>query len=60
MDEEDLVARRKPPAKKDLTPLSIADLEAYILTLEEEIARARQEIAAKRAQRGGAEALFKR
>lgn len=60
MDEEDLAPQRKRPAKKDLTPMAITELEAYIGDLEDEIARARGEIAAKRKQRGGAEALFKR
>jgi uncharacterized small protein (DUF1192 family) len=60
MDEEDLLPRQKRPAKKDLSPLGVAELEAYIGELEEEIARARSEIAAKRKQRSGADALFKR
>jgi uncharacterized small protein (DUF1192 family) len=60
MDEEDLVPLRMPKQKRDLSPLGIAELEAYIVELEEEIARTRTEIAAKRKQRGGAEALFKR
>jgi uncharacterized small protein (DUF1192 family) len=60
MDEEDLLPRQKRPAKKDLTPLAIAELETYITELEAEIARARDEISAKRKQRGGADALFKR
>jgi uncharacterized small protein (DUF1192 family) len=60
MDEEDLLPLRQPPKKRDLAPLAIAELEAYIAELEGEIARARTEIAAKRKQRGGAEALFKR
>jgi uncharacterized small protein (DUF1192 family) len=60
MDEEDLLPRQKKPAKKDLAPLSIAELEAYIGELEEEIARTRAEIAAKRKQRSGADAIFKR
>jgi uncharacterized small protein (DUF1192 family) len=60
MDEEDLLPRHRPPQKKDLTPLGIAELEAYIGELEGEIARARAEIAAKRKQRSGADALFKR
>ncbi len=60
MDEEDLLPRQKKPAKKDLAPVSIAELEAYIGELEEEIQRARTEIAAKRKQRSGADALFKR
>jgi uncharacterized small protein (DUF1192 family) len=60
MDEEDLLPRQKKPQKKDLTPLAIAELEAYITELEQEIERARGEIAAKRKQRSGADALFKR
>jgi uncharacterized small protein (DUF1192 family) len=60
MDEEDLLPLRKKPPKKDLTPLGVAELEAYIVELDEEIARARVEIAAKRKQRSGADALFKR
>lgn len=60
MDEEDLVPLRQPKKKKDLSPMGVADLEAYIAALEEEIARARAEIVQKRRQRGGAESLFKR
>lgn len=60
MDEDDLVPLRKPKQKRDLAPLGIAELEAYIAELDAEIARARDEIAMKRKQRGGAEALFKR
>jgi uncharacterized small protein (DUF1192 family) len=60
VDEDELEPRRKTPKKRDLTPLAIAELDTYIVELEDEIARARQEIAAKRKQRGGAESLFKR
>jgi uncharacterized small protein (DUF1192 family) len=60
MDEEDLLPRSKRPQKKDLAPMAIAELEGYIAELEAEIQRARNEIAAKRKQRGGADALFKR
>ena len=60
MDEEDLLPRQKKPQKKDLTPLGVAELEAYVAELEAEIERARGEIAAKRKQRSGAEELFKR
>jgi uncharacterized small protein (DUF1192 family) len=60
MDEEDLAARLKTPKKKDLTVMAIEELDAYIAELEAEIGRARGEIASKRHQRGGAEALFKR
>jgi uncharacterized small protein (DUF1192 family) len=60
MDEEDLLPQRQKPKPRDLSLLGIAELEEYIAGLEEEIARARVEIAAKRGHRGGAEALFKR
>jgi len=60
MDEEDLVPLRKKPAPKDLAPMAVAELEIYIEGLETEIERARAEIARKRAQKTGAEALFKR
>jgi len=59
-EDEDLAAQKTPPKKKDLTPLSLAELEAYIADMESEILRVRTEIAAKRRQRGGAESLFKR
>jgi uncharacterized small protein (DUF1192 family) len=57
---EDLAAQKQPPKKKDLTPLSIAELEDYVAAMKEEILRVREAIAAKRKQRGGAESLFKR
>ena len=60
LEDEDLAAQKQPPKKKDLTPLSIAELEDYIAAMEEEILRVREAIAAKRKQRGGAESLFKR
>lgn len=60
MDEEDLLPQRPKPAPRDLSMLGIAELEEYIAGLESEIARARGEIAARRNQRSGAEALFKR
>jgi uncharacterized small protein (DUF1192 family) len=60
MDEEELEPRRKAAQPKDLSLMGIAELEAYIVELESEIARVRAEIAAKLGQRRGAEALFKR
>jgi len=60
MDEDDLIPLRKKPVLKDLAPMAIAELEGYIAGLETEIERARAEIARKRAQKTGAEALFKR
>jgi uncharacterized small protein (DUF1192 family) len=60
VDEEDLEPQRKAAKLRDLAPLAIAELENYITELETEIVRVRNEIAAKRKQRGGAENLFKR
>jgi uncharacterized small protein (DUF1192 family) len=60
MDEDELEPRRKAPKPRDLGPMAVAELEAYIADLEQEIQRARNEIAAKRKQRSGAEGLFKR
>ena len=59
-DLEDLEPRKKPVQSKDLSPWSIEELRDYIARLEAEIARARQAIAAKAAQRKGAESLFKK
>lgn len=60
VDDEELEPRRKTPKLRDLAPLAVAELETYIGELEAEILRVRDEIAAKRKQRGGAESLFKR
>ncbi|MGH7058844.1 MAG: DUF1192 domain-containing protein [Stellaceae bacterium] len=60
MEDDDLEPRRRPAQPRDLAPMGVAELEAYIAGLEAEIARARAEIAAKQGQRRGAEALFKR
>ena len=59
MDDAELEPRRTPQPK-DLSLMGIAELEAYIAELENEIARVRAEITAKLGQRRGAEALFKR
>jgi uncharacterized small protein (DUF1192 family) len=58
-DPDDLPrkASAKPP---NLATWSVEELEAYILRLEGEIARARAAIDARRSVRGAAEALFKK
>ena len=58
-DRDDLPVRpsAKPP---DLATWSVEELEAYIQRLEDEIARARTAIEARRSVRGAAEALFKK
>jgi uncharacterized small protein (DUF1192 family) len=61
MDFEDLEPRKgKPAPPKDLSGWSVADLEAYIASLEGEIARARQSIAAKQAQKAAADLFFRK
>jgi len=52
--------RRKAPTLRDLAPLSLDELAGYIAELEGEIERVKSAIAAKRAQRSGAEGLFRR
>jgi uncharacterized small protein (DUF1192 family) len=58
MDWEEPI--NKKPAKKDLQPLSIAELNDYIAELEAEIRRARDMIATKQKDRHGAESLFRK
>ncbi len=60
MDLDDLEPRNRPPQKKNLEPMSIGELEAYIAELEAEIERAKADIAKKNAHRAGADAFFKK
>lgn len=60
MEEEEVRIKPATGIGRDLSALSVADLEVYIQALEGEIARVRQEIARRRDVRGAAEALFKR
>jgi uncharacterized small protein (DUF1192 family) len=60
LEDTELEPRRKPAQPKDLSLMGIAELEDYIAELEGEIARVKADISAKRGQRQGAEALFKR
>jgi uncharacterized small protein (DUF1192 family) len=60
MEEEE--SRPQPPAGlgRDLRTLSVADLEAYIATMQDEIARVQAELVRRQDVRGAAEALFKK
>ncbi len=60
MDREDLEPRKSVSPKRDLEPMSVAELENYIGELEEEIGRARRAISAKKNVRSGAESLFRK
>lgn len=62
MDDDDLP---RPPARtgpqpRDLTPMGVAELGAYIAALKAEIARVEAAIEAKLGQRMGAESVFKK
>jgi uncharacterized small protein (DUF1192 family) len=60
MDLDDLEPRKKQVEVKNLEPLSIEELHAYIGELEAEIERVRAAVRAKQSIRSGAESLFKR
>ena len=59
MDAEDLEPRTKKAKPRDLSIMSIEDLEDYIETLKAEIIRAEDAIAKKQSARQGAESVFK-
>ncbi|MBU0725117.1 MAG: DUF1192 domain-containing protein [Alphaproteobacteria bacterium] len=60
MDTDELLPRTPKPQKRPLDPMSVDELQAYILELEGEIARVRQEIEKKTSHRGAVESLFRR
>ncbi len=60
MDSDDLEPRVKKADKRNLEPMSVAELEVYIEELEAEIARVRTAIGAKKNVRSGAESLFRK
>jgi uncharacterized small protein (DUF1192 family) len=61
MDEDDLPrpAASRLPAR-NLEPLGVAELEAYIAELRGEIARAEAAIKARQSHRAGIESLFRK
>ena len=59
IEDDEREPRNMLAKKRDLVPLSIAELDAYIAEMEAEILRVREAISAKRQQRSGAEGLFK-
>jgi uncharacterized small protein (DUF1192 family) len=60
LEDEDARPRPSGQQPRQLAPLSIEELEAYIAQLRAEIARVEVEIGRRREVRGAAEALFKR
>ncbi len=59
MDLEDFEPRKQKPKPKDLSSISVGDLEEYIAMLESEIARVREEIVRKQSHKSAASAFFK-
>jgi uncharacterized small protein (DUF1192 family) len=59
VDTDDLDPVKEPTKKVDLEPMSIEELNNYIVEMETEINRVRAAIQAKQGHRSGAESLFK-
>ncbi len=64
MDEEDLLPTQPAPgevfAPRNLGPMSVEELAAYIAVLEGEIERVRTDITAKQVFRNDADAVFRK
>jgi len=58
MFDEELDPRTKKPVKKDLTKMSVEELEQYIDDMKQEITRVEEEIKRKMAHREAASASF--
>lgn len=58
LNPDDLDPPKKAAKARDLTPMSVGELQDYIASLEEEIARAEAAITKKQAHRGAIDALF--
>lgn len=58
INPDEFEPQRTKPKPRDLTPMSVGELQDYIASLEEEIARAEAAIAKKEAHRSGIDALF--
>lgn len=59
MDSDDLEPKHKKPKLRDLTVMSVEDIEEYIISLNVEVERSREAIKVKKAAREGAELVFK-
>lgn len=59
MDTDDLEPQVPKLAPLDFDVMSVEQLQEYVASLKEEIARAEEAIAAKTSARGAAEAVFK-
>ncbi len=59
MFDDENEPRKKAPAVKNLEPMSIDELQAYIGEMKDEIIRTEQEITRKRAHMDAASSIFK-
>lgn len=59
MDTDDLEPRKQKPQKRNLEPMGVEELAAYIEDLREEIARVEADMAKKKKHLAAAESLFK-
>ena len=59
MDNDELDPIKKKPVKKDLSRMSVGDLNDYIVELRAEITRVETELAKKQKARAGADSFFK-
>ena len=59
MEMDDLEPRTKKPQKRNLEPMGVEELTAYIAELKEEILRVEADIAKKKNHRAAAQNLFK-
>jgi uncharacterized small protein (DUF1192 family) len=59
MLEEDMLPQKQPAKLKNLTDMSIAELEQYIEDMKTEIKRVEENIAKKKAVMNAASSLFK-
>lgn len=60
MFDEELDPKTKKPKLRDLSTLSVDELENYIAAMRAEIVRVESEIARKKAHLGAADQLFKK
>jgi uncharacterized small protein (DUF1192 family) len=60
MEEPEIRIKPNTGIGRDLTVMSVAELEAFIRELEAEIGRVRAELKRKADVRGAAEAMFRR
>jgi uncharacterized small protein (DUF1192 family) len=60
MDTDDLEPLKAKPKPKNLEPMSVDELHAYIAELQAEIRRVEEDIARKKKHLSAAESLFKK